>query len=84
MLDQFDPRLDAEFPPVDRKVLGARLAPLLPPGGYLDGTEALRAYESDGLPAYRSLPAAVVLPETVDQVKAVLRACADLGVPVRS
>jgi len=82
MLDQFDPRLDAEFPPVDRQVLRARLAPLLPAGGYLDGAEALRAYESDGLPAYRSLPAAVVLPETLEQVRAILKACAELEVPV--
>ena len=82
MLDQFDPRLDAEFSPVDRQTLRARLAPLLPTGGYLDGAEALRAYESDGLPAYRSLPAAVVLPETLEQVRAVMKACADLGVPV--
>ena len=82
MLDEFDPRLDAEFPPVDRRVLRARLAPLLPAGGYLDGAEALRAYESDGLPAYRSLPAAVVLPETLEQVRAILKACAELEVPV--
>ena len=82
MLDQFDPRLDAEFPPVDRQALRARLAPLLPAGGYLDGAEALRAYESDGLPAYRSLPAAVVLPETLEQVRAILKACAELEVPV--
>jgi len=82
MLDQFDPRLDAEFSPVDRQALRARLAPLVPTGGYLDGAEALRAYESDGLPAYRSLPAAVVLPETLEQVRAVMKACADLGVPV--
>ncbi|AWM77824.1 FAD-linked oxidase C-terminal domain-containing protein [Phenylobacterium parvum] len=82
MLDQFDPRLDAEFPPVDRQALRARLAPLLPAGGYLDGAEALRAYESDGLPAYRSLPAAVVLPETLEQVRTVMKACAELGVPV--
>ena len=72
MLDQFDPRLDAEFSPVDRQALRARLAPLVPTGGYLDGAEALRAYESDGLPAYRSLPAAVVLPETLEQVRAIL------------
>ena len=82
MLDQFDPRLDAEFSPVDRQALRARLAPLVPTGGYLDGAEALRAYESDGLPAYRSLPAAVVLPETLEQVRAILKACAELEVPV--
>ena len=82
MLDEFDPRIDPEFTPVDPEVLRARLAPLLPAGGYLTSLEALRPYESDGLPAYRSLPAAVALPETVDQVAAVLRTCRDLGVPV--
>lgn len=82
MLDQFDPRIDPEFTPVDPGVLKARLAPLLPAGGYLTSLEALRPYESDGLPAYRSLPAAVALPETIEQVAAVLRACSELGVPV--
>jgi glycolate oxidase len=82
MLDQFDARLDAEFAPVDPARLAATLAPLLPAGGLLTTVEALRPYESDGLAAYRSLPAAVALPETVPQVQAVLKACRDLGVPV--
>ena len=82
MLDQFDPRIDPEFKPVDPEALRARLAPLLPPGGLLTSLEAMRPYESDGLPAYRSLPAMVALPETVGQVAAVLKACSELGVPV--
>lgn len=82
MLDQFDPRLDADFPSVDPAVLRARLEPLLPAGGLLTRLESIRPYETDGLPAYRALPAVVALPESVEQVAAVLRACRDLGVPV--
>ncbi|MCA3735784.1 MAG: FAD-binding protein [Phenylobacterium sp.] len=82
MLDQFDPRLDADFPAVDPAVLRARLEPLLPAGGLLTRLESIRPYETDGLPAYRALPAVVALPETVEQVAAILRACRDLGVPV--
>ena len=38
-----------------------------------------RAYESDGLTAYRQPPLVVVLPSTVAQVSAVLRYCQDAG-----
>jgi glycolate oxidase len=44
--------------------------------------EDLRPYECDALSAYRRLPLAVVLPETLDQVRATLRTCAELHVPV--
>jgi glycolate oxidase len=39
-------------------------------------------YECDGLAAYRQVPDAVVLPDTEEQVCAVLRLCHELGVPV--
>ena len=42
----------------------------------------LKAYESDGLPAYRQAPLAVVLPATTGQVAAVLRFCHENGVRV--
>ncbi len=47
-------------------------------------TEALRLkpYETDGLPAYRQTPMAVVLPETTEQVAAILRFCHQNGVRV--
>ncbi|HEX2506015.1 MAG TPA: FAD-linked oxidase C-terminal domain-containing protein, partial [Gaiellaceae bacterium] len=41
----------------------------------------LRTYESDGLLMYRSRPLAAVLPETREQVRDVVRACAEAGVP---
>jgi len=43
--------------------------------------QRLRTYECDGLAQYKVTPALVVLPETTAQVAAVVRACADEGVP---
>ena len=41
----------------------------------------LRTYECDGLTSHRTVPALVVLPETADEVAAVVRVCAEAGVP---
>ncbi|HQU16737.1 MAG: FAD-binding oxidoreductase [Chromatiales bacterium 21-64-14] len=58
------------------------LATVLPRASVLSREEELRPYECDGLSAYRRLPMAVVLPDTVDQVQAVLRLCTRHGIPV--
>ena len=42
----------------------------------------LKPYETDGLTAYRQMPLAVVLPETTEQVAAVLRFCQEQQVRV--
>ena len=42
----------------------------------------MRPYESDGLTAYRQLPMVVVLPETTEQVSAVLAYCHRHGIKV--
>jgi glycolate oxidase len=60
----------------------AALRPLLPAHALLFRQEDTTPYECDGLTAYRQTPLAVALPETEDQVAAVLRTCHDLGVPV--
>ena len=53
------------------------------PGEAVIASEAeRRAYESDGLTAYRQLPMVVVLPSRVEQVSAVLRLCKEFGVKV--
>src|SRR3954470_2540073 len=52
-----------------------RLAALLPPGRLLDRPEHLAAYESDGLTAFRMHPLAVVVPETAEEVIAIVRFC---------
>ena len=60
----------------------AELASLLPPHALLWQSEDTAPYECDGLTAYREQPLVVALPETEEQVAAVLRACHKLGVPV--
>ncbi|HEV2530393.1 FAD-linked oxidase C-terminal domain-containing protein [Phenylobacterium sp.] len=58
------------------------LRKLVPGEGVIGEDSALVPYESDGLSAYRQRPLAVVLPETVGQVSAVLAWCQAHGVKV--
>ena len=58
------------------------LAAVLPDHALLYTAEDTTPYECDGLTAYRQRPLAVALPETEDQVQAVLRTCHALQVPV--
>jgi glycolate oxidase len=69
-------------PRVTRAALVRRLQAVLPAASVLHENEDLRPYECDGLTAYRELPMAVALPDTIEQVRAVLRLCHELGVPV--
>nr|WP_047168488.1 FAD-linked oxidase C-terminal domain-containing protein [Sphingomonas sp. Y57] len=77
-----------KMPTPDEAVLGRRaeivvaLRAIVPGEGVIDDADELRPYESDGLTAYRQPPMVVVLPETVDQVAAVLRWCHANGVRV--
>ncbi|MGE3932050.1 MAG: FAD-linked oxidase C-terminal domain-containing protein [Rhodospirillaceae bacterium] len=65
-----------------RDAIVAQLHTLVPGEGVIAARDALRAYESDGLTAYRQPPMVAVLPETTDQVAAVLRYCRDEGIKV--
>ncbi|MBK6745897.1 FAD-linked oxidase C-terminal domain-containing protein [Ottowia sp.] len=58
------------------------LQAILPTESVLWSSEETTPYECDGLTAYRQRPLAVALPESYEQVQAVLRACRALGVPV--
>jgi len=60
----------------------AELSTHLPAHALLWQREDTVPYECDGLTAYRELPLAVALPETEEQVAAVLAACHRLNVPV--
>ncbi len=60
----------------------AALRKVLPEHAVLWHDEAVTPYECDGLSAYRQRPMVVALPETPEQVAAVLRACHARGVPV--
>jgi glycolate oxidase len=57
------------------------LAATLPPDRLLVRPAELAVYESDGLTAFRARPLAVVVPETADEVVAVVRLCRELAVP---
>ena len=58
-----------------------RLAELLPPERLLVQPQQLAAYESDGLTAFRQRPLAVAIPETSDEVIALVRLCHELELP---
>ncbi len=66
----------------DRQHFLTELGQLLPADSVLSDPETLAPYECDGLSVYRRLPLAVVLPETVEQIQAIMRLCARLKVPV--
>ena len=57
------------------------LATIIPPSRMLVGEAGLAAYESDGLTAFAVKPRAVVLPETADEVIAIVRLCHEHAVP---
>lgn len=60
----------------------AAMRAIVPGEGVIVDEAELRPWESDGLTAYRQPPMLVVLPETVEQVSAVLRWCHGEGVRV--
>ena len=62
--------------------VAAALRSALPQRCVLWREEDTRPYECDGLSMYRQLPMVGVLPETEEQVVAVLKICRDLSVPV--
>ena len=61
--------------------LGARLRRELDPAQIISDRLELRTYECDGLAQYKVIPALAVLPHTEEQMAAVVRACAEAGVP---
>ena len=65
-----------------RDEIVADLAQIVPGEGVVDAVNEMRAFESDGLTAYRQLPLVVVLPETVAQVSRILKYCSDRNIRV--
>jgi len=65
-----------------RETIVADLAKLVPGEGVVCDVNELRAFETDGFTAYRVVPLAVVLPETTEQVAAVLKYCTENEIPV--
>jgi glycolate oxidase len=58
-----------------REAIVAALRRIVPGEGVIAAEAERRAYESDGLTAYRQPPLVVVLPSRVEEVSAVLRYC---------
>src|SRR5690349_4298636 len=76
------------MPLPDQDVLARRsqiveaLRRVVPGEGVIDSEGERRAYETDGLTAYRTLPMVVVLPENTAQVVEVMKYCQQAGVKV--
>ena len=56
-----------------RAAIAAALRHIVPGEGVVEAPIEMRAFETDGLTAYRQMPLVVVLPETAAQVSAVLK-----------
>ncbi len=69
----------APHSPVDR--LTAKLRATLQSDQVITDRTRLRTYECDGITGYRVVPALVVLPDTTEEVAAVVKACAQEQVP---
>lgn len=62
--------------------LVSALIKALPPHCVLHRPETMKPYECDGLSLYKCMPAVVVLPETEEQVQAVVALCRKMNVPI--
>jgi hypothetical protein len=69
-------------PAISKEELVRRVSAVLPAVSLLYDEEDLKPFECDGLSAYRKIPLAVALPETEDQIRAVLKICHEGRVPV--
>ncbi len=79
MIAQPEPKQDVL---ARREAIVAGLRALLPETGVIAEPLRLKPYETDGLSAYRQVPLAVVLPETTEQVAAVLAYLHQQGVRI--
>jgi glycolate oxidase len=57
------------------------LSEIFPRSRCLVNPGELAAFESDGLTAYRARPAAVVMPDTREEIVRAVRACGEYGIP---
>src|SRR5688572_33240373 len=76
------------LPPPDHTIIARRdaiakdLARLVGPGGVIADEDGRRAFETDGLSAYRCMPLAVVLPRSTEEVSRVLEYAHENGIAV--
>ena len=77
VLSELDARIVAR-----RAEIVAQLRKLVGREAVIADEDGRRAFETDGLTAYRSMPLAVVLPRSTEEVSRVLRYCHDTGIKV--
>ncbi|HEV7253762.1 MAG TPA: FAD-linked oxidase C-terminal domain-containing protein [Mesorhizobium sp.] len=65
-----------------RAEIVAALRKIVPGEGVVETPQEMRAFETDGLTAYKQMPLVVVLPETTEQVSRILRFCSENKVRV--
>jgi len=66
----------------DKQSFIKQLSKILPSTQLLHEQEDLKPYECDALSAYTVIPLAVAIPETVEQIKAILAICYQENIPV--
>src|SRR5665213_4468941 len=80
--------MSLQMPELDGAVMARRariataLRTIVPGEGVIAAEREMKPFETDGLTAYHQMPMVVVLPETTEQVAAVLRYCHDEGIKV--
>jgi glycolate oxidase len=65
-----------------RAEIASALRQIVPGEGVIEAPAEMRAYETDGLTAYRQMPLVVVLPETTAQVSGILKYAHENGIKV--
>ena len=66
----------------DLSELARRLGAVLPDDAVITDEDGLRVYETDALTMHSQMPGIVALPETTEQVAAILKLAGEYGVPV--
>lgn len=72
----------------DKQIIARRaeivsgLRSIVPADCVIDDAKSMSAFDTDGLSAYRNMPLVVVLPETTEQVAAVMKWCRDERVKI--
>jgi len=67
---------------MEKSLLIGLLMDVLPQEYILSSREELKPFECDGLSAYRETPLLVVLPDNIEQIRAILKICSQHNIPV--
>lgn len=68
--------------PASTDPLIKQLQTVLPASCIVSDKTSMKPYECDGLSAYRQMPRVVVLPETIEQIQAVMKICQQSDTPI--